>query len=541
MAAPESQSAPESSPPDRWTVWAPRAAAVGCAVPASVCAFLFAAVAAMAGLSESALFLLPIGMTAVAASIGAALAWPAGVPIRIAFRALHGFAGGWSAGILLLFLPGRSPVVDQAAVLALPLGWGAVGAVGFLLLASKAPPWRARAGVVAVAALMTIHWYRVQFFAAPHAGRPMISLATVGEITSLTLSKDGGVLAIGSRQDESGTVQILDTSSGRARDLAVDQPVRSVSISPDGTTLVIASAGKESSTLHVRRLDTLRKLEDLATDGEVLSARYSPDGRYLATLVWNKPEDRTTVTVWDTAEWTAHLEIAALAGLLGRVPEPGGEMQSIRRDVLRATLVAFTPDSRSFVVLKRNGNSYPPSILEVYDLTAKTSRTITVNAEYAASMFCLRDGTILFMSRFNQQRFDPVNGSFEPPKSAAPWRFRPPVSLRRMFGPPGLEDYSPEPDCWSLSGDGRVMLMTGGRVVPRDGFPTYGNAMLLDTVAGAWLGERIYEKVDTWLGVAAISDDATTIALGLTSGPYSFGAAQRVDVFDVGAETNAPP
>lgn len=549
MATPESQSAPESSSPDRWTVWAPRAAAVGCAVPASVCAFLFAAVAAMAGLSESALFLLPIGMTAVAASIGAALAWPAGVPIRIAFRALHGFAGGWFAGMLLLFLPGRSPVVDQAVVLALPLGWGAVVAMTAVLRPTNrtgsSPPTRiprarrlTRVIIVVAIAFMTFHSYRVHFFQAPHAGKLIRSFVIPGNVVSLALSSNAHFLAVGIAQPEQGVAQILDLATGQVRQLTVDQPVWCAAISPDGRTLVIASGANGVGALQILDMDTLRVIENLTMHDDVLSVRFSPDGRYLAAMTWDKPQDHITVTVRETARWSTQYEVGTESGLRGWVPGSGSETDLIRRDCsLSPDLMAFAADSKSLILLKQGLGPCTQSTLELLELATRKNRTMTIPAGYTECVFCLPDGALLLLNGLAQQRFDPTTGSFQP---SAPALTRPkPLSLRRMFGRPGLEDYSPHPASWCLSGDGRFLLIAGARVVPRDGFPTYGNAMLHDTARHTWLGERLYEKVDTCVGRAAISGDGTTMAVGLATSPHGSGEPYRVEVFDIRQETNA--
>jgi WD40 repeat protein len=118
---------------------------------------------------------------------------------------------------------------------------------------------------------------------------------TGGVITSLTISPDSTLLAVGINGDNSqsavprGGIEVWDTASGRlSRRLLSGDRVHCVAFSSDGSTLASGAAKRlpdDTVTSEVILFDTKSwsGVTRLQTEGsEIGELRFSPDGEFLA-------------------------------------------------------------------------------------------------------------------------------------------------------------------------------------------------------------------------------------------------------------------
>lgn len=200
----------------------------------------------------------------------------------------------------------------------------------------------------------------------------------VEAVNDLVFSPDGGRLAIGSGDYDSGGITLLDmTGKGMSRVWNSDERVSSLAYSAHGKWLASASG----NSIHIREAGTGKEIEVLHWgDVGISEILFSADGRFLIAGGGSRAENVQTVRVWkiherrspavqDSTEFeelrtfriTRNIEAMAVSpdgellaiayGILERDPAiyiyrlPGGELvATLRGHKHPINCLAFSPD-----------------------------------------------------------------------------------------------------------------------------------------------------------------------------------------------------
>jgi WD40 repeat protein len=205
-----------------------------------------------------------------------------------------------------------------------------------------------------------------------------------GWVTALAWSPDGTVLA-----SSSGDYQTLDNTirlwNASGASLAVLQsptaPVYSVAWSPDGTVL---ATGAQDGLVQLRSADGAL-LGTLDSVGAVYSLAWAPDGETLATgsivrtnenvVQWWDPKSATLLKTFVTdasggkfynLSWSPDGEFLVAGAIDYKLwGKDGREIAHISPSVTPAWALAWSPDSRSWVIGNENGDAF------IYDATGR--------------------------------------------------------------------------------------------------------------------------------------------------------------------------
>jgi len=128
----------------------------------------------------------------------------------------------------------------------------------------------------------------------------------LGPVNSLSFSPDGLRLAAGVADDGSGTVFIIDLSTGEMllEFWAHPYSVPGMDFSPDGSMLV---TGAVDRTVKVWNSSTGELIQSLPQDGQGSAVTFSPDGGLVASGFCAKSENNVCqeggVLLWSTTTW----------------------------------------------------------------------------------------------------------------------------------------------------------------------------------------------------------------------------------------------
>jgi WD40 repeat protein/serine/threonine protein kinase len=196
------------------------------------------------------------------------------------------------------------------------------------------------------------------------SGQKLSVLENMPQVLGMAFSRDGNLLAIGTRQGEVSLWSLGDLSHAILRPATKDF-ARSVSFSPDGRWLAVAMLTQEVEIWDVRERRLVEHLRGHTS--EVTDVAYSPDGTQLASgcldgtiRLWNPHPPSVQELIPEVGLWLLHPRFSPdsrwlAAGLANgdvRIVDPTTAAWNVRTVLTNAGLpMAFSGDAATLLTL----------------------------------------------------------------------------------------------------------------------------------------------------------------------------------------------